>query len=130
MTRIAVLDDYQGVALQCADWSAVQARAEVTVFRDNIAGADALVQRLLPFDAVCVMRERTALRGPVLERLPNLKFIASTAAVNAAIDVKSAKARGITVSSTGYGSDGAMELTWALILAAARYVPAEVASLR
>ena len=130
MTVIAVLDDYQGVALQCADWSAVQARADVTVFRDHLAEPDALVERLLPFDAVCVMRERTPLTRAILERLPNLKFIGSNAPRNASIDLPAAKARGITVSSTGYSPHGAMELTWALIHAAARHLPAEVASFR
>ena len=130
MTKIAVLDDYQGVALHSADWSAVQARAEVTVFRDHLADPDALVRRLLPFDAVCVMRERTPLPGAVLERLPNLRFIGSNAPRNAAIDLPAARARGITVSSTGYSPHGAMELTWALIHAAARNIRAETASLR
>jgi phosphoglycerate dehydrogenase-like enzyme len=130
MTKIAVLDDYQGVALQSADWSAVQARAEVTVFRDHIFDADALVARLLPFDAVCVMRERTPLPAAIIERLPNLKFIGSNAARNPSIDLKAAKAQGIVVSSTGYGPSGAMELTWGLILAAARSIPEEVGSFR
>ncbi len=102
MTRIAVLDDYQGVALTCADWSAVQARAEVTVFRDHLDEPDALVARLLPFDAVCVMRERTPLPASILERLPNLRFIGSNAPRNASIDLPAARARGIIVSSTGY----------------------------
>ncbi len=130
MPRIAVLDDYQGVALSSADWSAVQARAEVSVFRDHIAADDALVERLLPFDAVCVMRERTPLTAPILARLPNLRFIGSNAARNASIDLAAAKSHGIAVSATGYGPSGAMELTWALIHAAARNVPAEVASVR
>lgn len=130
MPKIAVLDDYQGVALTSADWSAVQARAEVTVFRDHLHEADEVVARLLPFDAVCVMRERTPLPGAILERLPNLKFIGSNAPRNASIDLPAARARGIVVSSTGYGSTGAMELTWALIHAAARHIPAEFASYR
>lgn len=130
MTKIAVLDDYQGVALDFADWVPVKARAEVTVFRDHLHDADAVVERLLPFDAVCVMRERTPLRRAVLERLPNLKFIGSNAPRNASIDLDACKERGITVSATGYTSHGAMELTWALIHAAARHVPEEVASFR
>ena len=130
MTRIAVLDDYQGVALSMADWSAVQARAEVSVFRDHLADDDALVARLLPFDAVCVMRERTPLTAALLGRLPNLRFIGSNAPRNASIDLAAARQRGIVVSSTGYGPSGAMELTWALIMAAARHIPAEVAALR
>ena len=128
MTKIAVLDDYQGVALTMADWSTVQARAEVTIFRDHVAAPDALVRRLLPFDAICVMRERTPLPRTILERLPNLKFIGSNGVRNASIDVAAAKDRGIAVSSTGYTSHAAMELTWALIHAAARHIPAEVAS--
>ena len=130
MTKIAVLDDYQGVALQSADWSAVQARAEVTVFRDNLVDPDAVVQRLLPFDAVCVMRERTPLPRSVIERLPNLKFIASTGARNAALDLAALKERGIPASATGYSSHGAMEMTWALIHAATRHIPAENRSFR
>ncbi len=130
MTRIAVLDDYQGVALSSADWSAVQARADVTVFRDHLHEADAVVRRLLPFDAVCVMRERTPLTRAILERLPALRFIGSNAPRNASIDLGAAKERGIVVSGTGYGPSGAMELTWALILAAARHVPQEAASFR
>ena len=130
MTKIAVLDDYQGVALQMADWSAVQARAEVTVFRDHLDDIDAVVQRLSPFDAVCVMRERTPFPAGLIERLPNLKFIGSTGARNGAIDLAAAKARAIPVSNTGYTSHGAMELTWALIHAAARHIPAETASFR
>jgi phosphoglycerate dehydrogenase-like enzyme len=130
MMKIAVLDDYQNVALKSADWSAVQARAEVTVFHDHLHDPDALVARLKPFDAICVMRERTPLPASIIERLPNLKFIGSNAARNPSIDLKAATAQRIAVSSTGYGPSGAMELTWALILAAARHVAEEVASLR
>ncbi|GAN77364.1 D-2-hydroxyacid dehydrogenase family protein [Acidisphaera rubrifaciens] len=128
--RIAVLDDYQGVARACADWSALDGRADVTVFRDHLDDAEALVARLLPFDVVCVMRERTPLPAPIIARLPNLKLICSTAARNASIDVAAAAARGIPVCNTGYTSHGAAELTWALLLAAARHVPAEAASVR
>ena len=130
MTKIAVLDDYQGVALTSADWSAVQARAEVTVFRDHLHDADALIERLLPYDAVCVMRERTPLTRAILQRLPNLKFIGSNAPRNASIDLAAAEELGKVVSSTGYGPSGALELSWALIHAAARHIPAEVASFR
>src|SRR5580692_13028958 len=66
---IAVLDDYQGVALELADWSAVSARASVDVFRDHLEDADAVVERLRPYEVVCVMRERTPLPRAVIERL-------------------------------------------------------------
>jgi phosphoglycerate dehydrogenase-like enzyme len=128
--NIAVLDDYQGVALTLADWSAVAARASVVVFNDHLADADAVVERLLPFDAVCVMRERTPLRRNVIERLPKLKLIASTAKRNASIDTEAAAERGITVVHTSYSSTPTVELTWALILAGARHIVAENASLR
>jgi phosphoglycerate dehydrogenase-like enzyme len=128
--KVAVLDDYQGVALELADWSAVTARASVVVFNDHLADSDAVVQRLLPFDIVCVMRERTPLRRDVIERLPNLKLIASTAKRNASIDTAAAAERGVTVVHTSYTSAPAIELTWALILASARHLVAEHASLR
>ena len=80
MVRIAVLDDYQHVALEMADWSKLAGRAEVEVFHDHIDGVDELVARLAPFDVVCVMRERTPLPRAVLERLPRLALIASTGA--------------------------------------------------
>jgi hypothetical protein len=67
---IAVLDDYQGVALSMADWSVLERRASVTAFNDHIADIDAVISRLLPFDIVCVMRERTPMTRAVIERLP------------------------------------------------------------
>src|ERR1700752_3213076 len=95
--RIAVLDDYQNVALSLADWSVLDGRASVTVFNDHLADADAVVERLQPFDVGCVMRERTPLTRAILERLPRLRLIASTAFRNASIDVKAAEERGIPI---------------------------------
>jgi phosphoglycerate dehydrogenase-like enzyme len=128
--RIAVLDDYQGVALTLADWSQVQKQARLDVFSDHVANADAVVARLLPYDVVCVMRERTPLRRDVLERLPQLKLICSTGKRNASIDTTAAAERGIQVVHTSYSSTSTIELTWALILAGARHLVAENASLR
>jgi phosphoglycerate dehydrogenase-like enzyme len=128
--KIAVLDDYQGVALKMADWSAVLARADVDVFSDHLQDADAVAKRLLPYDVVCVMRERTPLRAETIERLPNLKLIASTGPRNASIDLKAAAARGIAVVHTGYFGSPTLELTWALILASARHLIAEAAAVR
>ena len=88
--RVAVLDDYQDVALSMADWSALDGRATVTVFNDHLADAEAVVERLQPFDVVCVMRERTPLTRAIIERLPRLRLIVSTAFRNASIDVTSA----------------------------------------
>ena len=128
--KVAVLDDYQGVALKLADWSAVAARSQLDVYDDHLADGDAVVKRLLPYDIVCVMRERTPLRREVIERLPNLKLIASTGPRNASIDLEAAAARGIQVVHTGYFGSPTVELTWALILASARHLVAECNAVR
>jgi lactate dehydrogenase-like 2-hydroxyacid dehydrogenase len=91
VARVAVLDDYQNAALQMADWSPLAGRATVTVFNDHLNDPDVVATRLVPFDVVCIMRERTALRRGLIERLPNLKLIASTGPINAAIDVAAAR---------------------------------------
>jgi phosphoglycerate dehydrogenase-like enzyme len=123
--RIAVLDDYQSVALESADWSVLRDRADIAVFQDHLADPDAVIERLLPFDVICVMRERTPLPRNVIERLPNLKLIASTGPVNASIDVAAADDHGVAVVHTGYRSDPTIEFTWALILASARNIVTE-----
>ena len=123
--RIAVLDDYQNVALASADWEPVTARADVTVFDDHVGDPDELVTRLAPFDVVFVMRERTPLPRNVLERLPRLRMIASTGPANASIDMAAADELGIHVSGTGGSVASTVELTWALILASARHLVAE-----
>src|ERR1700719_359928 len=128
--QIAVLDDYQNVALESADWSVLRDRADMSVFRNHLVEPEALIERLLPFDVVCVMRERTPLLRNVIERLPNLKLIASTGPVNASIDVVAAGDHGIAVVHTGYTSDPTIELTWALILASARNIVTESNSVR
>ena len=128
--KIAILDDYQNVALKMADWSALSGRAEITVFNDHLADPSALVERLLPFDIVCVMRERTPLPREVLQHLPRLKLVASTGSRNASIDMGAAKELGITVTATGYRSSPTIELTWALILASLRGVVHENNSIR
>ena len=128
--RIAVLDDYQNVALSLADWSVLDARATVAIFNDHLADSDAVVKRLQPFDIVCVMRERTPMTRAIIERLPKLRMIASTGSRNASIDLKAAEERDVQVVHTGYTSAPTIELTWALILASARNLVAENASLR
>jgi phosphoglycerate dehydrogenase-like enzyme len=127
--RVAILDDYQNVALRLADWSAVARRAEITVFNDHVADPAAVVERLRPFDAICVMRERTPLSAEILQQLPRLRMIASTGPRNASIDMQAAAERGILVTATGYDSTPTIEHTWALILASARHLVREAASL-
>src|ERR1700730_11938135 len=128
--KIAILDDYQNVGLKMTDWSALSGRAEIAVFNDHVADPSALVERLLPFDVVCVMRERTPLPREVLERLPRLKLIASTGSRNPSIDMEAAKELGITVNATGYRSSPTIELTWSLLLASVRGIVQENNSIR
>jgi phosphoglycerate dehydrogenase-like enzyme len=128
--QVAILDDYQNVALRLADWSAVRRHAEITVFNDHLDDPVAVVDRLRPFDAVCVMRERTPLTREILEQLPRLKLIASTGPRNASIDTQAAAERGILVTATGYDSTPTIEFAWSLILASMRGIDREAASLK
>jgi phosphoglycerate dehydrogenase-like enzyme len=123
--KVAILDDYQNVALKMADWTAVAERADITVFNDHIGDPNELVDRLAGFDVVFVMRERTPLPHSVIERLPRLKMIASTGPFNASIDMTAAIDHGIHVGTTGGTIASTVELTWALILAASRNLIAE-----
>jgi phosphoglycerate dehydrogenase-like enzyme len=128
--KIAILDDYQNCALSMADWSVLPPEAEITVFIDNIADLDALVARLLPFQVICAMRERTRFDRELIEKLPNLKLIATTGSWNAAIDMKACEELGITVAGTGAAPNSTPELTWGVILALLRHIPDEVNSVR
>jgi len=130
--RAAILDDYQGVAFRMADWAALGDAVELTAFRDHVSDPDELVRRLYPFDIIAVMRERTSFPRSVLERLPNLRLLVTSGPVNAAIDIDAARDLGIVVSGTvgRNGIPGTVELTWALILAAARSLHREDALVR
>ncbi|MDP9079153.1 MAG: D-2-hydroxyacid dehydrogenase family protein [Bacteroidota bacterium] len=128
--EIAVLDDYQGVALTMADWTVVQQHADVSVFNDHLTNEAEIVARLLPFEVICVMRERTPLNRQLLSQLPNLKLIISTGRRNASIDEKAVQELGITLKTTGYFGGGAPELTWAMLMAIARNITLENANLK
>ncbi|BBQ01504.1 2-hydroxyacid dehydrogenase (plasmid) [Burkholderia sp. SFA1] len=130
MHNIAILDDFQNTALRFGDWNGLRERANITVFTNTIGDEDALVERLQPYDILCVMRERTWFTRSVLSRLPNLRLLASTGPWNAAIDIEAAHELGITVCGTASSPTAAAELAWALILAATRHIPEEVASFR
>ena len=126
--KIAILDDYQNVASSLADWDSLA--AEVVVFTSAFAGGYDAVRALAGFDVLVAMRERTPFPAGVLERLTALRLLVSTGPANAAIDVAAARRHGITVCGTGYESHPAIEHTWALILGAARNLPAEAESMR
>lgn len=128
--KVAVLDDYQHVALSMADWSVLDGIASVTMFSDHITDPDELVARLASFDVVCLMRERTPLPRAIIERLPRLRLIASTGLGNRSVDTAAAAEHGVELRHTGYSPEPTVELTWALILASAKHIVAEVDSVR
>lgn len=130
--RIAILDDYQGLALTLADWSKLQGRAEVVVLRENLGPLEAAAQALAGFDVLCLMRERQALPAALIARLPRLRCVVTTGRWNAAIDLAATEARGIVVCGTenGQGQQATAELAWGLILALARGIPAQDAAMR
>ncbi|WP_448609390.1 D-2-hydroxyacid dehydrogenase family protein [Geodermatophilus sp. URMC 60] len=130
MLRIAVLDDFQSVAAEFADWSRLPEDADVVSFADHLDDEEAVAERLAGFDVVVAMRERTPFPRTLLERLPRLRLLVTTGARNTAIDVAAAAERGIPVCGTGAHPTGTVELTWALVLAVARHVPEEDAGVR
>src|SRR5215813_1563167 len=115
MPKVAILDDYQGVALQMADWSILPANYQVQAFRDHLSELDALVQRLRDFEVITCMRERTPFGRDLLERVPTLRLLVTTGMRNAAIDLAAATDLGILVCGTSGGPDSPpAELTWGL----------------
>ena len=131
MHQLAILDDYQRVAHSFADWGSLEQRGvDVRVFNQHLATEAEVVETLQNASIVIAMRERTPFPGRVLEKLPRLKLLVTTGAANASIDVEAASRLGITVCGTGGSPAAAPELTWALLLAFARNLTQEEASLR
>ena len=131
--RIAVLDDYQRLALRLADWSALERRgAQVTVFDFHLHGEEA-AQALADFDVVCHLRERMAMPRELIERLPRLKCIAITGREHRTLDLAAAHEHGILVTcatNQGLGQRATSELAWGLILALARQIPQSAALMK
>ena len=125
MTKVAVLDDYQSVALQMADWDLLTDDVSVDVFQDHLVSEDDVVARLAPYDIVVAMRERTPFPRSLFERLPNLRLLVTTGMRNASIDMAAASDNGVTVCGTDGVPYPTAELTWGLILALLRKIPTE-----
>jgi len=123
--KIAVLDDYQNVARDMADWSRLEAAHEVTFFHDMYEGLEGFAKRLAPYDIVCVMRERSPFGADLIGRLPNLKLVVTAGMRNAAIDLEACKARGIPVLGTSNSAEATPELAWGLIIGLARHIHSE-----
>lgn len=129
-TRVAILDDYQGVARSVADWKSLGPEVRVQAFQEKLSGEDVLAERLRDFEVIVAMRERTHFPRALLERLPNLKLLVTTGMRNVAIDSKAAAELGIVVSGTGLLTPPTAELTWGLIIAVARHIPEETQQMR
>ncbi|WP_218627372.1 D-2-hydroxyacid dehydrogenase family protein [Caballeronia sp. dw_19] len=128
--NVALLDDYQNVAMKMADWKSLAPRAIVTAFPDHLDDVDALAERLHPFDVVVLMRERTRVPRALLERLPNLKLLITAAMWNASVDIVAATERGIQVCGTDDLPTPAAEMALGLMLALARAIPQEERAIR
>ena len=129
--KISILDDYHDTVRTLACFRKLDGH-EVTIWNDHVQDVDALAERLRDAEVLVLIRERTRVRAPLIERLPNLKLI-SQRSVYPHIDIESCTAHGIVVSSSqhpGTPSYSTAELTWALILAAMRQIPAQMASLK
>ena len=130
MLRVAILDDYQKVALTMGDWTRLGSDVEVVSFSNHLSEAQA-AEALCEFDALCIMRERMALPASLIEALPRLKLIAVTGSHTQVIDVEAARARGIPVTLTApKASSSAAELTFGLILGLARKITVEDRNIR
>lgn len=127
--RLAILDDYQGVALSMGPWDRLKG-VEVTVFRDTRTDREALAQRLSPFDAILAMRERTPFPRALIERLPNLRLLVTTAARNRSIDAAACAEKGIVFCGTPSYGDPTVDITWGLIIGLMRDLPRQEAALR
>ncbi|HEY6335003.1 MAG TPA: D-2-hydroxyacid dehydrogenase family protein [Alphaproteobacteria bacterium] len=128
--RLAILDDYQGVALGLADWASLAPAVSAVPIRDVLPNIDAAVKQLADFEIVVAMRERTPFPSALIERLPKLKLLVTTGMRNASIDVKAALERGIAVCGTDMLPYPTAELAWGLILSLARSIPREMRNMR
>jgi phosphoglycerate dehydrogenase-like enzyme len=123
--KIAILDDWQGVARSSADWSRLAARADLVFFADAFASEDEAAVALADFDILLTMRERTAFPETLLRRLPKLRMISVTGASNSLLDLEACTRQGVTVSNTpgSSASYATAELALGLMIAAARAIP-------
>lgn len=127
--KIVIPDDYQDAVRTLACFAKLAAH-DVTIYNDTVTDTAALAERFRDADALVLIRERTSIDDALLAQLPRLRLIAQTGRGTAHIDTKACERRGIEVA-VGTGSPIApAELTWALVMAAMRFVPQEVASMR
>ena len=128
--RLAIIDDYEDAALKMGNWGSLGSEIEIDAYRDQLVEEDALVDRLLPYDILVIMRERTPFPRGLIERLPNLKLLVTTGLKNRAIDLAACTEKGIVVSGTHSAKNPAAELSWGLILSLMRRIQLQDRSIR
>lgn len=131
MPRVAILDDYAGLALELTDWASVQSRSDITVFNRHLSEADA-VDALHPFEVICTVRERMGLPRTLIERLPNLKLITIVGKSLPNLDMAAASEHGVLVAHSDFANprfstvrDATPELAWGLMIATVRNLAEE-----
>jgi D-3-phosphoglycerate dehydrogenase len=130
MAAIAILDDYQNVALKMADWSRLQQAHRVVVFNQRLPDVEAAARALAEFQVIGIMRERTPFPRALFEKLPKLELLVTTGKRNASIDLEAAKAHKVTVCNTGGAGRATAELAIALMLGLARHLREEFHTMR
>src|SRR5688572_10983035 len=130
MAAIAILDDYQNVALRMADWSGLQKDHKVVAFNERLPDVEAAARALADFEVIGIMREHTPFPRALFERLPRLKLLVTTGKRNASIDLEAAKAHGVTVCNTGGAGRATADLAIGLMIALARHFREEFHAMR
>jgi len=128
--RLAILDDFENVALELAPWEQLDPKIKIDVFKDHLVKEDVLVDRLLPYDIVVIMRERTPFPRSLIKRLSNLKLLVTSGRVNRAIDLAACKENAIVVCGTESSKNAPAELTWGLIISLMRRISQANRSIR
>ena len=123
--KVAILDDYQGVAQELADWSKLNQTCDIKVFREPFEDEAHAIENLKEFESLLIMRERTPITAKLIDGCPDLKFIATSGMRNLAIDLEYTKKKGIIVSGTDGNKNPTAELTWAILLSLARNLKQE-----
>lgn len=128
--RLAILDDFENVALKLADWKSLEPKVQIDIYHDHLVEREELVNRLLPYDILVIMRERTPFPREIIEQLINLKLLVTTGGKNRGIDLAACKDKGIVVCCTEASKTAPAELTWALILSTLRMIPQQDRAVR
>jgi phosphoglycerate dehydrogenase-like enzyme len=129
--RLAVINDYQKLAEESADWGSLPGDISVDITHGRTPGGAEGAGLLAPYDIIVTAREETRFDRALVERLPKLKLLVTHGRRNAALDMKALAERGITVCGTGYGfSMATVELAWGLILSLAKGIPMEDRGIR